>query len=194
MGEIWKPIKGYEGLYEISNLGRARSLKRATTNGKPLKLYHNKINGYVYITTSKDGVRKSVRAHKAVMVAFTGEHPGMQINHIDGDKTNNRLDNLEWCTGSENMVHAYKNDLVNLPTKQVIDLDSGKIFGSVTEASHSVGGNKADCVTRVCKGKRSHYRNHRFAYLTDYQNGTIPVFKGAYTKRSSESLWVNQAK
>ena len=68
--EIWKPIKGYEGLYEVSNMGQVRSLARHTTKGKILKQYVNKINGYCYVSLSKNNKACSKRVHCLVMKAF----------------------------------------------------------------------------------------------------------------------------
>lgn len=189
--EHWKSIPEYEGLYEASDLGRIRSLPRATTSGKILKPYVNKHNGYCYVTLSKNNVRKQKRVHKLVMISFCEiDESRPQINHVDGDKTNNKLDNLKWCTQSENMKHAYENGLELPPTKNVIDLDSGKIYDSVTDAARSTGKNNGTGkITMVCQGKRSHYRGRRFAYLKDYENGTIPKFSGKWKKGKVESLW-----
>lgn len=188
--EIWKPIEGFEGLYEVSNLGRIKSIKRNTTKGGILKLYTNKQNGYVYAGLTKNNRRKTFRVHRLVMSTFVGWSE-LQVNHIDGDKTNNKLSNLEYCTGSENMIHAYKNNLEKVTwNKRVINLTTGKIYESATDAAKSVGGSKANAISRVCSGERSAYRNNKFAYYDDYINGTIPKFKGKFTKRSSKSLWV----
>ena len=196
--EIWKPVVGYEGLYEVSNLGRVKSLPRRTTKGGILSLFHNKKNGYVYATlyNGKRGTGK--RVHKLVMMAFDPRPTGpyydknYTINHIDGDKTNNRLDNLEWCSQSENQIKAYELGINGKCCKKVINLTTMVIFDSLTEAAESVGGKKAESVSRVCRGKRSQYRNNRFAYYEDYLNGTIPEFKGNFRKRSSEGLWVTK--
>ena len=189
MEEVWKSVIGYVGLYEVSNHGNVRSLKRATTSGKMIKPYVNTRNNYVYVCLSKNNIKKQYRVHRLVMTAFSQEHRGMQINHIDGNKQNNNLNNLEWCTQSENMKHAYRTGLEHKNGKRVIDLTTGSIYESSTDAAKSVGGEKANSVIRVCNGKRSQYRNHSFAYYDDYVSGTIPEFKGRYTRKSSESLW-----
>lgn len=193
--EIWKDIPGYEGLYQASNLGRIKSLPRYSTRGKVLRPNINKHNGYAYVSLSKHNHREQKRVHVLVMSAFSpkSKKPGYdrncQIDHINGDKTDNRLSNLEWVTQRENQLRAYALGLNGKSTKQVIDLDTKEVFDSLSDASLSVGGKKVSPITRVCKGVRSQYRNHRFAYYEDYLNGTIPVFKGKYRKGSCEQLW-----
>lgn len=194
MSEIWKPVKDYEGLYEVSNMGRVRSLPRYNTKGKVLKEYVNAHNGYCYVSLSKHNDRKPKRIHCLVMNAFcpVNKKPGYDknytIDHIDGDKTNNRLENLEWCTQSVNQLRAEALGLVGRTTKKVINLDTKEIYDSVTEACESVGGRKPSVITRVCRGQRNHYRNVHFAYYEDYLNNTIPK-NTKFTKRSSKSLW-----
>lgn len=192
-GARWVPVRGYEGLYEVNDIGEVKSLPRFTTSGKIMKLYHHP-NGYVYVNLCKGNVKKNVRVHKIVIEAFTdytiGSDINVQIDHIDGDKTNNRLDNLEVVTQSENMKRAYANGLATVSGTKVIDLDTHQVFDSYSDAVKSVGGNRGEMVARVCRGVRSHYRNHRFARLDDYQNDTIPQFTGKYTKKASEMLWL----
>lgn len=106
MKEIWKEC--CEGFYEVSNLGRVRRLKsaRGTAKGRLLKLSLTP-NGYPKITTSIDGKYISRQIHRLVAEAFLGPcPPGRQVNHKDGDKTNNNATNLEWTTQSENCYHA----------------------------------------------------------------------------------------
>lgn len=189
-GEVWKDIKGYEGAYQVSNKGRIKSLPRTTTNGGVMKLYVNTWNGYCYVGLHFKGNYKSYRVHRLVMNAFVGEMPDKQINHINGIKTDNSLENLEYCTASENLLHAHAHGLVNKTwSKKVINLDTGTVFDSAFEAALSVGGHKANSVIRACKGARSHYRNAHFAYYDDYLTGNIPAFKGIRKKKSSECLW-----
>lgn len=190
MSEKWLPVKGYENLYEVSDFGRVKSLKRFSTNGKILKLV-NHPNGYVYVCLCKNNIRKQKRVHKIVLEAFCPEHDPRknQIDHIDGDKTNNNLSNLEWVTQSENMKRAYKNGLEVPVGIKVIDIDTKEIFNTATEAVRKVGGKRADSIIRVCKGKRSNYRNHRYSYLEDYEKGIIRCFNVKRPKESAKMLW-----
>ena len=126
--EIWKDIKGYEGLYQVSNFGNVKSLERykknhsklQKVNEKILKATINKTNGYVYVMLMKNASEKNTRVHKLVAEAFLpNEDNKPQINHIDGNKANNKVDNLEWCTCSENVTHAYKNRLANNDNQKI---------------------------------------------------------------------------
>ena len=193
--EEWIAIAGYDGDYEVSSLGRVRSFKKGGTDGKILRVTINKHNGYCNVCLCKGNHKVSRRVHVLVMQAFApvnkkkGYDKEHTIDHIDGNKTNNRLDNLEWCTQSENQIRAYKLGINGKACKRVIDLDSGVIYESMTDAAASVGVRRVNAITKVCKGQRSNYRNHRFAYYDDYKNGTIPEFKGRMRRRSSEGLW-----
>ena len=107
--EKWVWIKGYEGLYQISNLGNVKSFK---TN----KLLSNKRidgSGYAQVALRKNGKVKELRINRLVAFHFIGdpENDKLTVNHKDGIKLNNKVDNLEWATLSEQMIHAYKNGL-----------------------------------------------------------------------------------
>lgn len=118
--EIWKPVPDYEGLYEVSNYGNVKRLarERIITNGisKPLseKLLKNFTGkfGYSHVNLYKNKKLKQHRVHRIVMLAFTHmPNNKTSFNHIDGNKSNNKLSNLEWCTQKENTIHAYKTGL-----------------------------------------------------------------------------------
>lgn len=191
ISEIWKPVPGFEGLYEVSNMGRVKSIKRTTTRGGYMHLRIDVNNGYVYTCLHKGNKAYSRRVHRLVLMAFVPDHPkeADQVDHIDGDKTNNVLSNLEWVTGSENMKRAYSRTPEKHSSRKVIDIDTKEIFWSATAALQSVHGRGVQSITRVCNGKRSNYRNHRFAFLEDYQAGIIKCSKVSKPKRSAEMLW-----
>lgn len=114
--EIWKPITGFEGRYDVSNLGRVRSLTRQVRcrvgyhwlHGRVLKPYINAKRGKGYASL-RLGDTKNYDVHTLVAVAFIGPRPeGHECNHKDGNPHNNRADNLEWVTHQANMDHAAK--------------------------------------------------------------------------------------
>lgn len=106
MKEVWRNIKGYEGLYQVSNLGRVRNVLKN-------KIKYTRLNkGYVIIDLYKDGIRKTYQVHRLVAIAFIPNPKNYnEVNHISGIKTCNCSKNLEWCNRSMNMIHAYKTGL-----------------------------------------------------------------------------------
>lgn len=107
MKELFKPIKGWEGVFEISNKGYVRNIKSGTKRyGSPGK------KGYWRLVLSAQGKRQSVRIHKLVGEHFIANPNNLpELNHKDGNKNNNWSNNLEWSTSSDNKYHAYKNGL-----------------------------------------------------------------------------------
>ena len=121
--EVWKDVAGYEGVYQVSNLGRVRSVDRLvqysdgrkyTYKGKMIKLAENKNRGgYLYVRLSHNQRKVLKSLHRLVAETFienSGNKP--EVNHIDGDKGNNKVSNLEWVTSKENSEHAVKNGLI----------------------------------------------------------------------------------
>lgn len=121
MKEIWKDIPEYEGCYQVSNLGRIKSLKRKRSVGNNgFKILEEKIliprknnPKYYKIFLCRNNTKKEYYIHRLVMLSFVG-HSNLQVNHIDGNGRNNNLDNLEYCTCSENHQHAFKIGLKNI--------------------------------------------------------------------------------
>ena len=123
MEEIWKDIKGYEGLYQVSNLGNVRSLDHIRKNGKTdnhkcltkgrlLKLAVQKESGYLFCVLSKNGNTKGYRVHRLVAETFIPNPNNYKcVNHKDENKSNNKLENLEWCT------HKYNNNYGTKPIR-----------------------------------------------------------------------------
>lgn len=126
MEEIWKDIKGYEGYYQISNRGRVKSLARKTKYQNTTRELKEKIkstfistNGYERVELSKDNSNKKYNIHRLVAEAFITKIEGKEfVNHINGIKTDNGVENLEWCSQSENELHAYRTGLAKNSEKQ----------------------------------------------------------------------------
>lgn len=114
LNEIWKPIKNYEGLYEVSNLGKVRRLKfiNGVYNFNQIRECKQTLNtwGYMTVNLCKNGKSNTKRVHRLVAVAFLGES-NLQIDHINGNKQDNRLVNLEYVTPKENTKRAWKKGL-----------------------------------------------------------------------------------
>lgn len=152
MNEIWKDVLGYEGLYEVSSLGRIRSSKDKTTHSDyhgtrkwKQRIFKQKTdkNGYKRVTLYKNRSPKDFLVHRLVAIAFIPKVEGKElINHIDCNPGNNYVSNLEWCDYSENLAHAYKNRL-NQSNDIIILLNkitnTPKVFISKSEASRFLG-------------------------------------------------------
>jgi DNA-directed RNA polymerase specialized sigma24 family protein len=130
--EIWKPIEGYEGLYEVSNLGRVKRLviwngHKYIKQERMLNPYKQHANKYYYravVKLFKDKIKKDFKVHRLVAQAFIpNPHNKPNINHKDGNPLNNKVENLEWCTQQENIDHAINTDLT-IRTINTIDRDT----------------------------------------------------------------------
>jgi len=112
VNETWKDIKDYKNLYMVSNNGSIKSLKRNTAHERILKPRKDR-GGYLYVGLLKNGKTKYCKIHRLVAEAFIPNPENKySVNHIDGNKTNNKVENLEWATRSEQMIHAYKLGLI----------------------------------------------------------------------------------
>lgn len=102
--ETWKPVKGYEGLYEVSDKGNVRSLNYRGLNGRVHELVLLDVKGYLKVNLWKDDEMKSHSVHRLVAEAFIPNPDGKpQVNHKDEVKSNNVVENLEWATSLENV-------------------------------------------------------------------------------------------
>ena len=155
--EIWKDIKDYEGLYQCSSLGKVRSLdryveehsgKKQFRKGQIIKPKLNK-NGYLQLALNKNAKRKMKYVHILVAETFLENNEKLKtVNHKDGNKLNNNIDNLEWSSYSENNQHAY-NELHRPAAREgakpkvvyIIDTYNNSVqqFNSITEATENIG-------------------------------------------------------
>jgi hypothetical protein len=131
--EIWLPVKNWEGLYEISSYGRVKSLPKGDGNGnreRILKQGNEPSNTTIYksVRFSKDGKVTKYIVHRLVAEHFIPNSENKpQINHIDNNGSNNNIENLEWVTGSENMIHAQKQ---------------GRLFEAQSKGGQAIGSKK----------------------------------------------------
>lgn len=175
MVEIWKAIQGYEGLYQVSNLGNVKSLNWAN-KGFPQNLYLKKhCRGYLQVELSKNGKKTMITVHRLVANAFLSNPQGLPvINHKDENKRNNCVDNLEWCTHSQNMMCYFANhDSPNskpLNVHEVIaqkDLDGNvlKIWENAITIKHSLGLNEW-AIRECCRGNRNTAYGYKWQFAT----------------------------
>ena len=189
--EIWKDIIGYNGLYQVSNFGRVKSLSRRTSDGRNIKekiiSTKNSKGWYLTFKAANDRVYKTLSIHKLVAVHFIPNIKNKpEINHIDGNKQNNFVENLEWVTPSENMEHAVKlkpsflkemkrkNQFIKPKRVQQIDFDGNFI----AEYANSV---IASNLTGICS------RNIlQVANKTEFSNGKIRKQAGGFIWKFKE--------
>lgn len=179
--ETWKPIEGYESSYEVSDLGRVRSLDRFTPtwNGQVFKkgviktLKEDK-DGYYKVWLSKESKKTSYFVHRLVAKAFIPNSEGLPVvNHIDGNKKNNVPENLEWCTVSYNTAHAFRVGLRQPSdggtSKSVVKLDPVteeviETYRSLSEAAQS-NGSTAQAVSYAANGKTMISNGYKWAFV-----------------------------
>ena len=188
--EIWRPIRGYENLYEVSNLGKVRSLDRLVRRGTgSVKLMKSKVlktcidrYGYLLVTLYKDGKRTTFRVHRLVASAFPeicGEYVnGLEVDHLNTLKTDNRATNLRWCTLKQNRnnpltkqhysdVQKGKFGKLNPNSKSIIQYDrQGKFiaeFDSISDASRELEMSQGN-ICNVLKGRYKQTHGYIFKY------------------------------
>lgn len=144
MKEQWRDIPNYPN-YEVSDKGNVRNKK----TGRFLK--PQLIKGYPRVVICNKGYTHPITIHRLVAdIFYEGDHTGLQVNHIDGVKTNNSVDNLEWITCSDNLKHAYKTGLKSPPCpkpRKVRIVETGEIFESAASCARYIGGSK----THICE-------------------------------------------
>jgi len=160
--EYWKSITGYEGFYESSNFGRIKALERPVRHPKGgLQILKERVlkqgirKGYCFVVLSKNNMQKSFSVHRLVASTFLKNPENKRtVNHKDGDKINNKLENLEWATYSENEQHSIRTGL-NDKRKRVKQFSKNKIlikiWDSVRDAERQLKIKSSGVICKCCK-------------------------------------------
>lgn len=165
--EIWKPVKNYESLYEVSNLGRVRTADKH----RVLKPWRTR-NGYIHITLTKDKEHKQMLMHRVVATAFCEKPEGCDVvNHINCNQSDNRAVNLEWTTQSRNVKYAYDLGRAdNVARKRIKCIETGREFYSSTEAATWLNlerfhdGHNLNTISRTIRQAANGSRGRKTAY------------------------------
>lgn len=163
--EVWKDIKGYEGLYQISNLGRVKSFPRAGTKGGILKQFTNG-HGYTTVSLFKDKLLKTYLVHRLVGNHFLENPDNLpQINHKDENRKNSCVTNLEWCTCKYNNNYGSKNTKLSKKVAQY-DLNGNfiRIYDSINEVK-TVLGKSVGNIGQCCQHKRKSAIGYKWEYV-----------------------------
>lgn len=183
--EVFKDVLGYEGLYQISNYGRVKSLGRKNIFycglrkqylERPVKekilSFNKSYRGYLQVCLTKNGKYQTFLVHRLVAQTFIPNLENKpQVNHIDGDKENNFVDNLEWVTSSENIRHAFNNGLKKPNNQRKVnqyDLENNfiKTWNSITNFLKENNINiKSSCISNCCKGRISTAYGYKWKYV-----------------------------
>lgn len=169
MEEIWKDIEGYEGLYQVSNMGNVRSLRFRKTNKTNILKLSNDSRGYQRICLFKDDKRKCYLVHRLVAQAFiSNESNYAEVNHKDENPSNNRVENLEWCDAKYNVNYGtrtvrakqkiiYKNGIEHHNSKPICQYTKEgelvKTWYSISDAHRELGFNMGS-ISMCANGKR----------------------------------------
>ena len=168
--EIWRDIHGYEGKYQVSNYGRIKSLYTNKLKKATIKNW-----GYKCVDLYLNGKRENKTIHRLVAMTFIPNPNGYKvINHIDGNKLNNNVNNLEWCTQSYNIKHSYDNNLhiptiekaINSRKRKILCHQNNKKYNSIIEAAKDLNLNTGK-ICEVCKGTRNHTKGYTFEYIKE---------------------------
>ena len=164
--EIWKPVVGFEGLYEVSNMGRVKSIPRKNTKGGLLKQYVDRY-GYFKDVLYERNKPHYFTVHRLVAVAFIDNPENKTtVDHIDCNRKNNHVENLRWTTAKENLEHSHKlgRQVINA-TPIVATSPGGEIirFSSQREAARQTG-IKQYTISRLLQGKNVDVKGWWFSY------------------------------
>ena len=177
--EEWRDVVGYEGLYQVSNRGRVRSYDRTVPHGVGKRVVRHRIMkqyindcGYCQVRLNKNHVSKNKRVHRLVAEAFISNPRHLkQVNHIDLDKTNNHVENLEWCSQKKNLIHAVNNNAIQ--SYAILQCDEkGRVLNEWVSLgrlcdklliSHTT-------ISRACKGENGKRKHEAYGYYWYYKD------------------------
>ena len=177
MEEIWKEVPRYNGAYLISNFGNMKSMKRYVERKGTMCLVKPRLlskvvghSGYIEYQITYNKKHRSEKAHRLVAEAFI-PNPGNKpfVNHKDGNKQNNYVENLEWCSGRENVLHAYHHRLCKR-CKRVAQYDLNMNLIKIWETSGDIqraGLATSSHINEACNGKRTQHHGYIWRYLDD---------------------------
>lgn len=157
--ETWRPIKDFP-MYDVSDSGSVRNRKRGR-----LIAAHPSRTGYLHVGLYNGEKRINKYVHRLVAEAFlTDCNDSLEVNHIDGVKSNNSVSNLEMCTSSENCIHAYKNGLRHAPNspyaQRVQIVETGDIYDSIRKCAKSINGERKSIISCLNGKQRTHKGMH----------------------------------
>ena len=152
--EEWKDIPGYEGKYQVSNLGNVKSLNYNRTGKEKILKPGKNTDNYLFVDLCKNGKEKKYLVHRIVAEAFIPKiEEKTHVDHIDGNRQNNVYTNLRWCTPKENSnFELCKKHISEANGKKVLCIELDKLFGSTMEAERETGINQQS-ISMCCRGK-----------------------------------------
>lgn len=174
--ELWKKVIGYDEEYMVSNYGRIKSLNKRSIG----LILSQKKRAYLSVGLHKERVQKFHLVHRLVAEAFlSNQYNKLQVNHIDGNKHNNHVSNLEWCTAGENQIHSvnvlgnkplagasYQYGVDNLRARSVLQMKNGVViaeYGCINEATQKTGIIHSG-ISRCCMGKQRTSKGYEWRY------------------------------
>lgn len=155
MREVWENVRGYNGDYKVSNFGNVKSLKHWNGNGDILLKQHLSKKGYKIVFLSKGSFVKTSTVHRLVAEAFIDNPNNLpQVNHINENKTDNRVENLEWCTAKYNMNYGTRTERqVAKNSRPVRCVETGVVYPSIAEAARANPPARQGNITLCCQKK-----------------------------------------
>lgn len=162
MNNTWVDIVGYEGIYKVSKDGQVMNVRKNKTIKPLLNIY-----GYYSVRLHKDGNRRTAFVHRLIAQAFIPNPDNKsEVNHIDGNKLNNDISNLEWVSHRENIIHSV--DILNHQKRAVRCIETGIVYESIKAAALAVNGHKTG-IAHASNGKIKTYKGYHWEKINTYR-------------------------